>query len=144
MRRRFLHQTLAATLAGALPAARAAIGGLPQAAHGDSSPEWDKLRARLFGDRPLVAGDASQVRIEAPLRAAYGASVPIRISARLPQRAELHVQKLWLLIDKNPSPLALELEVTPQVGQADFETRVRVDEYSHVLFHPGPKNLRRH
>ena len=132
MRRRFLHQTLAAALAGTVPAARAAIGGLAQAAHGDSSPEWDKLRGKLFGDRQLVTGNASQVRIEAPLRAAYGASVPIKISSRLPQRAELHVQRLWLLIDKNPSPLALELEVTPQVGQADFETRVRVDEYSHV------------
>ena len=39
---------------------------------------------------------------------------------------------MWLLIDKNPSPLAMDISLTPEIGQADFETRVRVDEYSHV------------
>ena len=36
------------------------------------------------------------------------------------------------MIDKNPSPLAAVLDLTTEVGQADFETRLRVDEYSHV------------
>jgi sulfur-oxidizing protein SoxY len=44
----------------------------------------------------------------------------------------LYVRRLHLLVDKNPSPLAATLELTPEVGQADFETRLRVDEYSHV------------
>jgi sulfur-oxidizing protein SoxY len=112
--------------------ARAAIGGLPtNVGHGDSSPEWDKLRANLFGNKPIQASP-SQVQIIVPLRAAYGASVPVKVVSRLAQTEALYVKKLWLLVDKNPSPLAAVLDLTPEVGQADFETRLRVDEYSHV------------
>ncbi|HEX7440064.1 MAG TPA: quinoprotein dehydrogenase-associated SoxYZ-like carrier, partial [Caldimonas sp.] len=41
-------------------------------------------------------------------------------------------KRLYLLVDKNPSPVAAVLDLTTEVGQADFETRLRVDEYSHV------------
>jgi sulfur-oxidizing protein SoxY len=115
--------------AGAAPLAFGAEGGLPSAAHGDSSPEWDRLRQRLFGDRRLLTG---AVKLIVPLRAAYGASVPIKIVSALPQTAELSVVRTHLVVDKNPSPVAMTLDLTTEVGQADFETRLRVDEYSHV------------
>jgi sulfur-oxidizing protein SoxY len=114
------------------PAAHAAIGGLPSnTGHADVSPEWELLRARLFGARAIDAG-SGRVRLIAPLRAAYGASVPVKIVSHLAQTPALYVKRLHLLVDKNPSPLAATLELTPEVGQADFETRLRVDEYSHV------------
>ena len=112
-------------------AALAAVGGLPNAAHDASSPEWDQLRERLFPGRQLTAGQA-KVQVIAPLRAAYGASVPVKVLSKLPQSADLYVRKLYLVVDKNPSPLAVMLDLTTEVGQADFETRLRVDEYSHV------------
>jgi len=131
MRRRLVLGLGALPLAMA-PGARAAIGGLPSnTGHTDVSPEWELLRGRLFGARPIDAG-AGRVQLIAPLRAAYGASVPVKIVSKLPQTPALYVRRLHLLIDKNPSPLAATLELTPEVGQADFETRVRVDEYSHV------------
>jgi sulfur-oxidizing protein SoxY len=112
---------------------QAAPGGLPSAAHGDSSPEWDKLRSKLFADRRIEANPAaSQVQLIVPLRAAYGASVPVKIVSRLPQTPALYVKRVYLVVDKNPSMLAAMLDLTPDVGQADFETRLRVDEYSHV------------
>ncbi len=111
--------------------ALAVVGGLVSAAHGDSSAEWDMLRPRLFGDRPLVA-DGSRVQLKAPLRAAYGASVPVTVVARLPQTPALYMRRLTLVVDKNPSPVAAVLALQPALGQADFETRLRVDEYSHV------------
>jgi sulfur-oxidizing protein SoxY len=114
------------------PAARAAIGGLPSnTGHADLSPEWELLRGRLFGARPIDAS-SGRVQLIAPLRAAYGASVPVKIVSHLAQTPALYVKRLHLLVDKNPSPLAATLELTPEVGQADFETRLRVDEYSHV------------
>lgn len=113
--------------------AQAAVGGLnSNAAHNDSSPEWEKLRARFFPNRSIAADAASQVQLIVPLRAAYGASVPVKVVSKLPQRNELYVKKLYLFIDKNPSPLAAVLDLTADLGQADFETRLRVDEYSHV------------
>lgn len=128
-----------AALAGLLlatmmaPPASAAIGGLPtNVGHGDSSPQWEQLREKLFGNREIAAGPASQVQLIVPLRAAYGASVPVKIVSKLPQTPERYVKRITLLVDKNPSPVAATLTLTPELGQADFETRLRVDEYSHI------------
>lgn len=130
-RRRALQTLGGAALCAAAGPTLAAVGGLPNAGHADSSPEWERLRERLFARRPIAA-DGSVVQLNVPLRAAYGASVPVRIVSAIPQREERYVKRLVLLVDKNPSPVAAVLDLTPEVGQADFETRIRVDEYSHV------------
>ena len=132
LRRRRIVLGLAALPLTATPAARAAVGGLPSnTGHADLSPEWERLRGKLFGTRPISV-TAGRVQLIAPLRAAYGASVPVKIVSQLAQTPGLYVRRLHLLVDKNPSPLAATLELTPEIGQADFETRLRVDEYSHV------------
>jgi len=114
------------------PWAQAVPGGLPApAAHADSSPEWESLREKLFPSRAIDTTPGT-VQIIAPLRAAYGASVPVKVVSKLPQTPGLYVKRLYLLVDKNPSPIAAVLDLTTEVGQADFETRLRVDEYSHV------------
>ncbi len=136
-RRRFVrHAAAAFAAASTVPLAtsvRAAPGGLPtNVGHDDTSPQWDQLRAKLYGTRPITTGDASLVELMIPLRAAYGASVPVKFATRVPQTRERHLKQLRLLVDKNPSPIAATLALTPDLGQANFETRLRVDEYSHV------------
>jgi sulfur-oxidizing protein SoxY len=138
MRKFFLALKVLLMTAGSLtlvalpPVARAAVGGLPaNVGHADSSPEWDKLRVKMFQSRRIEVGQ-SRVQVIVPLRAAYGATVPVKVVSKLPQRPELFVKKLYLVIDKNPSPIAAVLDLTTEIGQADFETRLRVDEYSHV------------
>jgi sulfur-oxidizing protein SoxY len=119
-------------LVAAAPWVRGAPGGLPAPAiHAGSSPEWESLREKLFPSRQIDTTPGT-VQIIAPLRAAYGASVPVKIVSKLPQTPGLYVKRLYLLVDKNPSPVAAVLDLTTEVGQADFETRLRVDEYSHV------------
>jgi len=123
---------IAAWLGMSAPGAIGQSGGLPtNVKHTDSSPEWELLREKLFPGRSMESA-ASMVQLVVPLRAAYGASVPVRIVSKLPQSAGLYVKKISLLVDKNPSPVSAVLELTPELGQADFETRLRVDEYSHI------------
>lgn len=123
---------IAAWLGMSAPEAIAQSGGLPtNVKHADSSPQWEQLREKLFPGRSLESA-ASKVQLIVPLRAAYGASVPVRIVSKLPQSEGLYVKKITLLVDKNPSPVAAVLDLTPELGQADFETRLRVDEYSHI------------
>ncbi|MBK1687200.1 quinoprotein dehydrogenase-associated SoxYZ-like carrier [Rubrivivax gelatinosus] len=129
-RRDGLRVLAACVLGGAAPALRAAPGGLPSAADGDSSPAWEVLRARLFGERPMAAQDA--VQLVAPKRAPYGASVPVKIVPAFAQTPARWVKRLTLVVDHNPSPLAAVLDLTPALGFAEFETRLRVDQYSHV------------
>ena len=131
LNRRALGRAALAGLAAATPLARAAVGGLPSYGHADSTPEWEKLREKLFAKRPIDTS-AGKVQLIVPLRAAYGASVPVKIVSRLAQTAQLHVKRMTILVDKNPSPVAAVLDLTTELGQADFETRLRVDEYSHI------------
>ena len=133
-RRRFVCQAAAvAAAAAALPRAHAAEGGLPtNTGHDDPSPQWDALRGKLYGTRPIATGDASLVQLMIPLRAAYGASVPVKFTTRVAQSGERYLKQVRFIVDKNPSPVAATLALTPDLGQADFETRLRVDEYSHV------------
>lgn len=121
-----------AALAFTAPPALAAPGGLPtNVQHTDSSPEWEKLRTNLFQKRAIQTG-GDKVQLIVPLRAAYGASVPVKVVSKLPQKPELFVKKLYLLVDKNPSQVAAVFDLTTDIGQADLETRLRVDEYSHI------------
>lgn len=130
IRRDGLRVLAACLLGSAAPALRAAPGGLPSAADGDSSPAWEALRARLFGTRPMVTAGAVQLVV--PRRAAYGASVPVKIVPAFAQTPGRWMRRLTLVVDHNPSPLAAVLELTPALGVAQFETRLRVDQYSHV------------
>ncbi len=128
------RQALLGTAACAWPVlGHSAIGGLPSNIdHAASSAEWELLRGKLFGDRTITIGPSSLVQLIVPLRAAYGASVPVKIVSKAPQTPTRYAKRLTLLVDKNPSAVAATLELTPTLGQADFETRLRVDEYSHV------------
>lgn len=106
--------------------------GLPtNVGHADSSPEWETLKVKLFQDRRIDA-TSGKVSLFVPLRAAFGASVPVKITSGIPQTPELYVKRIYILVDKNPSAIAAVLDLTPEMGQADFETRIRVDEYGHI------------
>ena len=76
--RRHALQGLAA-LALSPAGAFAAVGGLPSATHDASSPEWERISGKLFQGKKLIAGQ-SVVQVIVPLRAAYGASVPVKMT----------------------------------------------------------------
>ena len=104
---------------------------LAQDADPDASPIWQKVRADLFGATPIAAGE-NVVVLETPKRAEDAAIVPIAIRAQFLQAENRYVEKLWLIIDNNPSPIAAVFHFTPNSGRADIETRIRVEQYTHV------------
>jgi sulfur-oxidizing protein SoxY len=97
-----------------------------------ASPIWQKVRASLFENRPITTATPEQLTLEAPSRAINAAVVPIAIRTGFGRAPERYVQRLYLIIDANPSPISAIFSFTPDSGSADIETRVRVDEYSHV------------
>jgi sulfur-oxidizing protein SoxY len=119
-------------LLAAVAPAGAAPGGLPlDAADNDPSEEWLRIRKVLFQDRPIfdVGG---VIALEMPRRQAFGATVPIAIRPSMAQSPELYIRRLYLVVDKNPSPVGATWEFSPEVGMAELETRIRVQEYGHV------------
>ena len=105
-----------------------ALTALPAAA--DDDP-WPDIRAYLFEDREIADG-AGVIRLEAPARAEDAAIVPIKVIADMPQTADRYIQKIHLLIDKNPAPIAGVFHMTPKSGVASIATRVRVNEYTNL------------
>jgi len=99
---------------------------------GDPTPIWDRLRAALFKDRPIREDDGSLFRFDTPVRAEDAAVVPIGIEARFAQSAARAVRRITLIVDNNPAPVVGTFEFGPASGLAGIETRVRVEEYSHV------------
>lgn len=93
---------------------------------------WQKVRVSLFQDRAIMPAPPGMLGFDAPARAIDAAMVPIAIRSRFPQTPERFVSKLYLVIDANPSPISAIFGLTPESGQAEIETRVRVDDYSHV------------
>lgn len=120
---------LAMSLLGAATAARAEI---PSAGDPEASPIWQKVRADLFQTKPIETATDGLIVLDAPERAYDAAIVPIAIRTNLLQTATRYIDKVYLVIDHNPSPIAAEFEFTPLSGRADIETRVRIDEYTYV------------
>ena len=107
-----------------------------QALASDPDPQaseiWQKVKKSLFESRPISTDADGIIQLQAPARAEDAATVPIAIKTRLTQSPERYIDKVYLVIDKNPSPIAAVFEFTPDSGRADVETRVRIEEYTHV------------
>lgn len=92
---------------------------------------WPGIVEDVFDDRTPVEG-TSVVRLDAPYRAEDAAIVPLTM--KISEEFAPSVKRLWLVIDKNPAPVAAEFAFGPAAGNGErvITTRVRIDEYSHV------------
>jgi len=93
---------------------------------------WNKVHASLFQGARFEANADQVIALETPVRAEDASVVPIAIRARFAQSPQRSIDKVWLVVDRNPSPLAAEFQFTPDSGRADIETRIRIEEYTHV------------
>ncbi len=117
----------------ALAALVFAAGGTARAQ--ETSPAdsavWKKVHASVFGDAQLEAAD-NVIVLDTPKRAEDAAVVPLAIRAGFPQTKDRYIEKIWLIIDNNPSPIAAVFNFTQESGRADIETRIRIEEYTYV------------
>jgi sulfur-oxidizing protein SoxY len=98
----------------------------------NQSEIWHKVHASLFQGARFETNADQVIALETPVRAEDASVVPIAIRARFAQSPERRIDKVWLIVDGNPSPLAAEFQFTPDSGRADIETRIRIEEYSFV------------
>lgn len=118
---------LALALAALLPFAAATAAEETQKAG-----NWDLVKSSLFGNRPIADNDGTVILLEAPERAEDAAIVPLSIKTKVAQAPERYIKKVYLVIDKNPSPVGAIFTFTPESGRADIDTRVRIEEYTTV------------
>jgi sulfur-oxidizing protein SoxY len=90
---------------------------------------WAALKGDVLGDRPILL-DTGLVRIEAPKRAQDAALVPVDIYIDPAKAAG--VNKVTVVIDVNPAPVAATFQLGKDAGVTHLSTRVRVDDYSYL------------
>jgi len=90
---------------------------------------WQNISQTLFPQTEITE-DANVITITTASRAEDAATVPVNIRTWFPQTPDHYVTDIWLIIDQNPSPVAAHFMLTPESGQADIETRVRINEYT--------------
>lgn len=98
----------------------------------DANATWQQVRASMFQARAIAGGTDTVISLDAPERAQDAAIVPIAIRTHFEQTPDRYIEKVYLVIDNNPSPVGAIFHFTPQSGRADIETRVRIDAYTHV------------
>ena len=133
-------KTRTALKRGLIRSVLAALMGLSIAAFaadpipdGDQSEVWQKVRKSYFENRAIMNdADGKIVALKAPIRAEDASTVPIQIKTGLSQSKDRYIQKLYLFIDANPSPVAAIFSFTPESGRADIDTRVRIEAYTHM------------
>jgi sulfur-oxidizing protein SoxY len=105
------------------------IAAGPAAAAGTA---WDDIRQELFGaEREILPGDGV-IALEAPARALDAATVPIDVTAQIPQDEARYIRKLTLIVDDNPAPVVGTFHFSPANGIASVSTRVRINAYTSV------------
>ncbi|TMH25732.1 MAG: quinoprotein dehydrogenase-associated SoxYZ-like carrier [Betaproteobacteria bacterium] len=104
---------------------------MAQDADPEASAIWQKLRTDLFSGMTIANAEGVLV-LETPKRAEDAAIVPLAVHMRFPQTESRYIEKLWLIIDNNPSPIAALFHFVPETGRADIETRVRVEQYTYI------------
>jgi sulfur-oxidizing protein SoxY len=96
-----------------------------------SEARWAELRPILFEGKQLLDGDAI-LELRAPARALEAALVPVAVKTKFAQTPAHYITSIRLVVDENPAPLAASFHFTPDSGQADIETRLRVNDYTYI------------
>lgn len=110
----------------------AAYGWLPSAsakslwtADKFAAGNLDAALKALFGNKTLT--ESEQIELKIPLIAENGAIVPVTVSSSL-----TNVQKLYLLVEKNPVPLAGQFDFSPDLD-IFVSARIKMAETCNVV-----------
>jgi len=111
-----------------LAAAAMALAG---SARADDSA-WDDIRAELYSAEQTFEPAEGVIELEAPYRALDASTVPITVTARIPQSDARYIRSLTLIVDENPAPIVGTFHFSPANGIASISTRVRVNAYTNI------------
>jgi sulfur-oxidizing protein SoxY len=98
----------------------------------DKSPYWGSIRAMLFGERPINADSRQVIAVYLNTRADDASTVPVMVNALIDQTREEYIQSVYLIVERNPSPVAGLFRFSPGSGRVKVETRLRFEDYSFV------------
>lgn len=88
----------------------------------------EEVKKRLGVELKAIK-ETAEIKLTAPPIAESGVNVPITVEADVPVD---RVERLWVFVDKNPTPWIADVKFTPQNGQVFLSTRIKMGETSNV------------
>jgi len=88
----------------------------------------EEIKKRLGVELNAIK-EIAEIKLTAPTIAESGANVPITVEADVPVDK---VERLWIFVDKNPTPWVTDVKYTPQNGRVFLSTRIKMGETSNV------------
>lgn len=98
----------------------------------DQSPYWEPIRTLLFGSRPINADGRQVINVYLNTRADDASTVPVMVNALVDQTPEAYIKSVYLIVERNPSPVAGLFHFSPDSGRVKVETRLRFEDFSFV------------
>jgi len=94
-----------------------------------SDERWESMRLQLFDEREIdeLGG---VITLNMPGRAFDSARVPVTINSISPQSDDRYIEKIYLIVDNNPLPVAGTFTFEPNKGWDTISTELRVNEYT--------------
>jgi sulfur-oxidizing protein SoxY len=114
----------------ALAAGGMAITVLPRPASAQLAAPTQAAIDRLRGSRTPQEG---RITLRAPPIAENGNTVPLTVSVESPMTATDHVKAIYVFADKNPTPDVATFHLTPAMGRASADTRIRLGQTQDVV-----------
>jgi len=114
----------------ALAAGGVAVTLLPRPAYAQLAAPTQAAIDRIRRGRTLQEG---RVTLRLPPIAENGNTVPLTVSVESPMTAADHVKAIHIFADKNPLPDVATFHLTPAMGQARADTRIRLGQTQDVV-----------
>jgi sulfur-oxidizing protein SoxY len=96
------------------------------------SQYWGPIRQLMFADRVINPDTREVIRVYLNLRADDASTVPVVVKAQIDQTEKEYIKSIYVIVERNPSPVAGVFHFTPGSGRAQVETRLRFEDYSFV------------
>ena len=104
----------------------ASAGMVPNKAE---ASEAEMVISETFG---AATGEQAKITLKAPDVAENGALVKVPISVDHPMEAGNYIEKIGIYVMENPKPLTALFELTPEVGKASVEVRIKMAKSSEL------------
>ncbi len=96
------------------------------------SQYWGPIRQIMFADRVINPDTRDVIRVYLNLRADDASTVPVVVKAQIDQTEKEYIKSIYVIVERNPSPVAGVFHFTPGSGRAQVETRLRFEDFSFV------------
>ena len=113
---------LALALAGVVLAPRQGLANLP-----------DKVQAAIDKLRAGRSAEEGRMTLRLPAIAENGNAVPLNIMVESPMTAADHVKAIHVFATGNPTPEIAVFHLTPAMGRATVDTRIRLGQTQDVV-----------